>query len=149
MEKFAEAQKCMRRAQILQGEPDVARLSLATASGVELKLSSKNVMGVEIPIISLVLGKQEWYGYYESTVELDEAVTRHRQLLPDLMKMIEKQLALRKLAEEIKKTKRRVNSLEYVAIPRLEREEKEITLKLDELERESFARLKTIKAKAG
>ncbi|MCD6413997.1 MAG: V-type ATP synthase subunit D [Candidatus Diapherotrites archaeon] len=148
-EKFARAQKTMARAQAIQGEPDIARLALGTASGVELEYSTRNVMGVEVPMISLVPGEQQWYGLYESTVELDEAVTLHRELLPDLLRLVEKQLALKKLAEEIKKTKRRVNSLEYIAIPAIKSEEKMITLKLDELERESFTRLKKIKDKAG
>lgn len=147
-EKFAKAQTCMRKAQALQGEPDVARLSLGTASGVELEYSSRNVMGVQVPMMELLPTKQQWYGYYESTVELDEAVALHRELLPDLLKLIEKQLALSKLADEIRKTKRRVNSLEYIAIPHLAHEEKMITLKLEELERESFSRLKIIKAKS-
>ena len=52
---------------------------------------------------------------------------------------------LKHLAEEIKKTKRRVNSLEYLTMPRLEKVKKVITFKLEELERENFSRLKKIK----
>ncbi|MCD4740703.1 V-type ATP synthase subunit D [archaeon] len=147
-QNFSKAQKAMQRAQALQGQPDVARLALGTASGVELEQTTRNVMGVQVPIIDLKPVEHQWYGYYEFTVELDEAVALHRELLPDLLKLIEKQLALRKLADEIRKTKRRVNSLEYIAIPRLKHEEKLITLKLEELERESFSRLKVIKAKS-
>lgn len=149
IQKFADAQECMRRAQALQGETDVERLALGTSTGVSLEFGSKNVMGVEVPTIRVISVNPEWFGYYESTVELDDAVAKHRALLPDLLKLVEKQLALRKLAEEIKKVKRRVNSLEYITIPRLEKEEKLITLKLDELERENFSRLKKIKARAG
>lgn len=148
-EKFASAQNSMKRAQALQGQPDVARLALGTSSGFKLEQENKNIMGVRVPILHAMPSKQEWYGYYESTVELDEAVAKHRELLPDLLRLIEKQLALNKLAEEIKTTKRRVNSLEYIAIPRLEKQEKLITFKLDELERESFSRLKVIKQKSG
>jgi len=145
-ESLAMAQLALKEAQALQGETEVERLSLATSGGMELKVKPKKIMGVEVPELSVESLEQHWFGYYESTVALDDAVARHRVLLPQMIKVIEKQLALKKLASEIKKVKRRVNSLEYIAIPRLEQQEKMITLKLDELERENFSRLKKIKA---
>jgi V/A-type H+-transporting ATPase subunit D len=146
-EKFVKAQAAMERAQALQGEADVERFALGIASGVDLGFTPRNVMGVKVLDVSILptTEKQQWYGYYESTVELDEAVALHRQLLPDLIRLIEKQLTLNNLGEEIKKTKRRVNSLEHRTIPRLTQEQHLIEVKLDELERESFTRLKMIK----
>jgi len=145
--KFATAQKAMRNAQALQGEADIERLSLGTASGVSISMDSRNVMGVEVPMMNLEQGEPSWYGFYESTVELDEAVKLHRELLPQLIEIMEKQLALKKIGDEIKTVKRRVNSLEYIIIPRIETQEKMITLKLEQLEKEDFSRLKKIKQK--
>jgi len=102
-------------------------------------------MGVEVPVITNIDVKHEWPGYFEQTVELDNAIKQYRDMFPDLIRLMEQQLMLKHLAEEIKKTKRRVNSLEYLAIPRLEHTKKIITFKLEELERENFSRLKKIK----
>ena len=102
-------------------------------------------MGVEVPLIKDIKVEHHWHGYFEQTVELDNAIKQYRDIFPDLIKLMEKQLMLKHLAEEIKRTKRRVNSLEYLTIPRLENVKKIITFKLEELERENFSRLKKIK----
>ena len=65
-----------------------------------------------------------------------------------MLKLAEKQLALQRLSESIKKTKRKVNSLEYNIIPRMEYVRDEIAFKLEERDRESFTRLKKVKEKA-
>ena len=104
-------------------------------------------MGVKMPEIKDVKVDHGWYGYFESSAELDNAVATYRDLMPNLLKLAEKQLALKKLADEISKTKRKVNSLEYIIIPRFEKLIKAIGFKLEERERESFTRLKKIKAK--
>jgi V/A-type H+-transporting ATPase subunit D len=147
-DQFVLAQNALKEAEAVQGETEVERLSLAASGGLELDIKLKQVMGVEIPELQIKQVEQPWFGYYESTVAFDDAVARYRNLLPQLIQIIEKQLALKKIANEIKKVKRRVNSLEYIAIPRLEEQEKKITLKLDELERENFTRLKKIKSRS-
>ena len=141
------AQRSLHRAQAIQGEIDVERFAAGAASGVEVDFSTKKIMSVQVPEVGDIKTDPQWYGYFESTVELDSAVTKYRELLPVLVKLSAKQLGLQKLAEEIKKTKRKVNSLEYILIPRMEREKKLIQFKLEEQERENFSRLKIIKAK--
>ncbi len=144
---IVKAQSALYKAQALQGEVDIERFSSAISAGTNVSFSKKSIMGVELPIITDITVKGEWYGYFESSVELDSAILLYRKLFPRLMRLSEKQLALKRFAEEIKKTKRKVNSLEYIIIPKLEKVKSMITLKLEELERENFTRLKKIKAK--
>jgi V/A-type H+-transporting ATPase subunit D len=139
------AQNSLYNAQAIEGELNIERTALGLSSGAVIKLSSKSIMGVEVPLIEEINVENHWHGYYEQTVELDTAIKQYRDLFPDLIKLMEQQLMLKHLAEEIKKTKRRVNSLEYLAIPKLEHTKKIITFKLEELERENFSRLKKIK----
>lgn len=142
---FAQAQDSLYRAQALQGEADVSRLALGVSSGVKVEFETKKIMSVSIPEIKELSVNPQWYGYFESTVELDNAVKKYRELLPTLLKLSAKQLALQKLADEIKATKRKVNSLEYLIMPRLKKTKKMIAFKLEEQERENFTRLKKIK----
>lgn len=147
-EKIVQAEKSLYNAQAIEGEPNIERLILGLSSDVKIEFSKKSIMGVEIPIIKDIKVKPSWHGYFEQTVELDNAIKQYRELFPIFVKLVEKQLILRYLVEEIKKTKRRVNSLEYITIPSLEKVEKLIEFKLEELERENFSRLKMIKKKA-
>lgn len=139
------AQNSLYNAQAIEGEINIERTALGLSSGASIELSSRSIMGVEVPLIKNIKVEHQWHGYFEQTVELDNAIKQYRDMFPDLIRLMEKQLMLKHLAEEIKKTKRRVNSLEYLAIPRLEHTKKIITFKLEELERENFSRLKKIK----
>jgi len=139
------AQGSLYNAQAIEGELNIDRVALGLSSGSSVELSSRSIMGVEVPVIDDIKVEHHWPGYFEQTVELDNAIKQYRDIFPELVRLMEKQLMLKHLAEEIKKTKRRVNSLEYLTIPRLEHTKKIITFKLEELERENFSRLKKIK----
>ena len=143
--KLVNAQNSLHNAQAIEGELNIERTAIGLSSGASIDLSSKSIMGVEIPVIKDIKVEHHWHGYYEQTVELDNAIKQYRDTFPELIRLMEKQLTLKHLAEEIKKTKRRVNSLEYLTMPRLEHTKKIITFKLEELERENFSRLKKIK----
>ncbi|MHA1911353.1 MAG: V-type ATP synthase subunit D [Candidatus Kariarchaeaceae archaeon] len=143
--KLGKAKKSLFNAIALDGALDIERLSLGLAQEVKIDFVSEKLMGVEIPKLQDMQISYEWPGYFDQSVELDNAIVKYRNLFPDLVKLAEKQLVMTKLAEEIKKTKRRVNSLEYLTIPRLEGIARFIAFRLEELERENFARLKVIK----
>ena len=147
-DKLQHSLRALRKAQAVQGITDVERFALGVSPDLKVEFGSKRIMGQEMPFVSEVENKQQWHGFIESSVELDNAMVRFRAFLPALIKLSAKQLAFQNLAEEIKKTKRRVNSLEYIIIPRLEGAGDLISFKLEELERENFTRLKIVKAKA-
>ncbi len=146
---FRDAQYSLQRAEALIGTQGIEEIASSLTGEVEFKVTEKSLMGVKIPLIEDVTVNKQWFSLLDSNLELDNAVMKYRKLFVSLMKLVEKQIALNKLAEDIKKTKRKVNSLEYIIMPRLEDTKKMITFKLEEQERENFTRLKKIKKKSG
>ena len=145
--KIIFAQKSLSRAQALQGTADIERVFNSLTDDVVITFKQRNIMGVKIPEIDEIKTDYHWYSYLDSNVELDNAVVLYREMFPSLMKLAEKQLALNRIADDIKKTKRKVNALEYIIVPRLEAVKEMISFKLEEQERENFTRLKKIKKK--
>ena len=140
-----KAQKALRMAQAMQGQQEIERIALSTGEGVKITTETKSVMSVKLPVLKEIQVSYDWYSIHDSSIELEEAVSKYRAMLPELLNLFSKQLALERLAEEITRTKRKVNSLEYIRIPNLKKTKKTITIKLEELERENFTRLKKIK----
>jgi V/A-type H+-transporting ATPase subunit D len=143
--KLIEAHRALQLAQALQGQQEIERVALSTGEGVKVTIESTSIMSVKLPVIKEVKSSYDWFSIHDSSVELEEAVSKYRALFPELLTLFSKQLALEKLAEEIIKTKRKVNALEHIRIPALQKQRKLISTKLEELERENFTRLKKIK----
>lgn len=115
-----------------------------------LSVKSKNVMSVEIPVFEVSTRTSEAsdiysYGFASTSFELDEAVDRVSELLPKMLKLAEIEKATSLMAAEIEKTRRRVNALEHVMIPRYRDTIRMITMKLEENDRSSRARLMKVK----
>jgi len=116
---------------------------------VKLKTSDQNVMGVNVPAIEILPSQEkELYPYSFAGVsgELDESIGKLSNLLIKLIKLAEVEKTCNMLADEIEKSRRRVNALEYVMIPKLEETIKYISMKLDENERGNIVRLMKVKA---
>lgn len=118
--------------------------------GVALEVDKKNIMSVNVPVFSFKTTAENpadvfAYGYARTSGELDSAIVSVSDLFPKLLALAasEKETAL--LAAELEKTRRRVNALEYVMIPKLEVTIKYITMKLDENERGNQTRLMKVK----
>ena len=115
---------------------------------VELDVSYKNIMSVDVPEFSFAESDGNTiypYGYAMTSGELDDAVDGLSRLMPKLLRLAETEKSAQLLAQEIEKTRRRVNALEYVMIPDLSEKIKEITMKLDENERGNLTRLMKVK----
>lgn len=116
-----------------------------------LSITTRNVMGVKIPEITgrdekyRVLNEQ--YALVGLSVKMEDAMDNFAEALRISMDIAEVENTLRKILAEVEKTKRRVNSIENVLIPRLQGQAKYITMRFDEMERENFVTLKTVKAK--
>ncbi|MBN1156269.1 V-type ATP synthase subunit D [Candidatus Woesearchaeota archaeon] len=143
--QLTSAQKALRMAEAMQGSHDVERFVIGIPPTGQISVTKKSIMGVELPEIQEIKVSNDWFGYFESSLELDSAVVQYRDLVPVLLKLSEKQLALKRLGEEIGRTKRKVNALEYIIMPRIEKTKIGIVFKLAERERENFTRLKKIK----
>jgi V/A-type H+-transporting ATPase subunit D len=87
------------------------------------------------------------YSIIGSSAKIDDASAEFSKSLNLVIKLAETENAIRKLIREIEKTKRRVNALEFVLIPRLSEQSKVIQFRLEEMERDSFVMLKSIKRK--
>ena len=85
------------------------------------------------------------YGFAQTSGELDDALDRMARVFEDMLKLAEVEKTMQLLAEEIEKTRRRVNALEYVMIPELEQNIKYITMKLEENENSTKVRLLKVK----
>lgn len=117
---------------------------------VELDVTRKNIMSVNVPVMKFVREAREGasiypYGYAQTSGELDGAIKKLNDILPNLLELAEVEKACQLMADEIEKTRRRVNALEYVMIPQLEETIKYITMKLDENERGNLTRLMKVK----
>ncbi|MCS7233972.1 MAG: V-type ATP synthase subunit D [Synergistetes bacterium] len=111
-----------------------------------LKISKVNMMSVFVPKFDFFYeGDPTNYGFWETSGELDVALYTFINFLPKLIKLAEMEKAVILLADEIERTRRRVNALEYVLIPGLEEAISFITMKLDEMERAALTRLMKIK----
>ena len=118
---------------------------------VKAECTTESIMGVDVPKIELINEKRADglpYAYSEITGEADYSVQKASDLLPKMVALAQTEKAVRMLAEEIERNKRRVNALEYVMIPQLEETIKYIKDKLDENERAAVVRLMKVKSKA-
>ena len=135
--------------QAITGVLEVGSIAESIPEMPEIELKLANVMGVRIPKIEYTREDEKKRGYslmFTST-HLDRAVDDFNQAKNEILELVETEETLKRLSDEIVKTKRRVNALEYVMIPELIRTQKYITAKLEEMERENFFRLKTVKKK--
>ena len=117
---------------------------------VELEMTFQNIMSVDVPEYHFKTRSQDPgeaypYGFAQTSGELDDAVDAMSQVFQDMLKLAEIEKTSQLLAEEIEKTRRRVNALEYVKIPQMEESIKYITMKLDENERANTIRLMKVK----
>lgn len=117
---------------------------------LEIELETQNIMSVHTPKLNWKhVGETSAsiypYGFAETSGELDDSISTLSELLPRLLELAEVEKAVNLLADEIERTRRRVNALEYVMIPELQQTVRYITMKLDENERANLTRLMKVK----
>jgi len=117
---------------------------------VELNMTFQNIMSVNVPEYHFKTknddpGEIYPYGFAATSGELDTAVDALSQVFQDMLKLAQIEKTSQLLAEEIEKTRRRVNALEYVKIPQMQETIKYISMKLEENERANTIRLMKVK----
>jgi len=131
--------------------PDMLEQSLLyPRQSVELGMSYKNIMSVNVPQYSFHTKNNDPseiypYGFAQTSGELDDALEKLAQVFQDMLELAQVEKTMQLLAEEIEKTRRRVNALEYVMIPELEGNIKYISMKLEENENSTKVRLLKVK----
>src|SRR5437867_1409266 len=140
----------IRMAEMLAGSMRLENVAMKIPQLSKLQITPKNVMGVRIPKI---VGGQGNQALTEHLLELPPSINEAIKAFQNVHRMVldvaEKETTLRKLLLEIEKTKRKSNAIENVFIPRLLAAVKFITFRLDEMERDTFIMLKTVKRKMG
>lgn len=137
-------------ARAVDGPVTVRSVSYATRGSVEVNVSTVNVMGVIVPEIEekqvtrslLARG----YGIPRVSSRIDRTAESFERELETILKVATVEVRLKKIGDEIQKTRRRVNALEHVVIPELETQVAYIRMVLDERAREDLFRLKKVKA---
>ena len=112
---------------------------------LELKETRRNILSIQLPHFEADVSPGRGYSLLDAPLELDEAAARMAGYLPDILEIAETEHALWLMIKEIESTRRRVNALEYIMIPRLRNTVKYIQAKLDENERSNITRLMKIK----
>ena len=117
---------------------------------VELTMTFKNVMSVNVPEYHYQTRTDDTgdifpYGFAATSGELDGAVAALGEVFQNMLKLAQTEKAAQLMAEEIEKTRRRVNALEYVVIPETQENIRYITMKLDENDRSTTTRLMKVK----
>ena len=117
---------------------------------VELGIEFKNIMSVNVPEYSFHTKNNDPseiypYGFAQTSGELDDALEQMAKVFEDMLELAQVEKTMQLIAEEIERTRRRVNALEYVMIPELEENIRYITMKLEENENSTKVRLLKVK----
>jgi V/A-type H+/Na+-transporting ATPase subunit D len=118
--------------------------------GVSIEVGNKNIMSVDVPVFEFTTTTDDTsniypYGFASTSGELDSAIADLSDIFPIMLKLAALEKEVQLLAAEIEKTRRRVNALEYVMIPKFQETIKYIQMKLDENERGNQTRLMKVK----
>lgn len=131
--------------------PEMLEQALAyPKQSVSLDMKFKNIMSVNVPQYTFHTQNDDPaeiypYGFAQTSGELDDALEALSEVFQDMLELAQVEKSMQLLAQEIEKTRRRVNALEYVMIPEYEKNIKYISMKLDENERSSTSRLMKVK----
>jgi len=148
-ELLTQAYDAFVDAQMAIGQRKLHQTSVGVEDRFMIEAKSRNVIGVTIPYIQVKIKPLETFPYnvYDTSIKLDEATIKMAEAIKAVAELSSAEAAVKKLAEAIAATKRRVNSLEYVVIPRMLNTIRYIEMHLEEAEREDFFRLKRIKSR--
>lgn len=136
-------------AESVEGRITVKSTAFAMKDAPQIQLESHNIMGVVVPKIESSSVRKpinkRGYGLLGTSSYIDEAVDSYEELVEKIIMAAEIETTMKKLLDDIEKTKRRVNALEFKVIPELTEAMVFIRLRLEEMERENTFRLKRIK----
>ncbi|GMG62006.1 V-type ATP synthase subunit D [Tetragenococcus halophilus] len=149
-EEMVNAMKAFRLANASLNENFIEELFILPAADVSLEMAKKNIMSVSVPIMNFqydedFLEAPLEYGFLNSNAPLDQSIEGFTNVLPKLLELTEIEKSCQLLSDEIEKTRRRVNALEYMTIPELEETIYYIRMKLEEDERAGVTRMIKVK----
>ena len=145
-----EAHAAFTVASSLMGPEMLEQALLYPKQSVELEMTYRNVMSVNVPVYTFHTRNEDPteiypYGFAQTSGELDIALEALSRVFQDMLELAQVEKSMQLLAQDIEKTRRRVNALEYVMIPQMQEQIRYITMKLDENERANITRLMKVK----
>jgi len=148
-EQLAKAYADFVDAQMAMGYMKLEQTSIGVEDRFSIDPKSRNVIGVIVPYLKVDVKALDGFPYnvYDTSIKLDVATNSMAEAIKLIAELSSAEAALMKLAQAIAATKRRVNSLEYIVIPRMVGTVRYIEMHLEEAEREDFFRLKRIKGR--
>ncbi|HTT44390.1 MAG TPA: V-type ATP synthase subunit D [Thermoplasmata archaeon] len=138
----------IRMAEMLEGPTRLENISMLLPDIAPVAVTTKNVMGVRTPQVDRGgYSPVSTADLLDLPISVQESVRRFQRIYGIVLDIAEKENSLRRLLKEIEKTKRRASAIENVLVPRLEGVVRYIKFRFDEMERDSFSMLKTVKRK--
>ncbi|MCI4368284.1 MAG: V-type ATP synthase subunit D [Thermoplasmata archaeon] len=147
-QRIALGYASIRQAEMMEGPTRLENISMLLPGLHPIGVSTKNVMGVKTPRVDA--GKYSPVSdpsLLDLPTSINESIRHFQGIYQVVLAIAEKENALRRLLREIEKTKRRASAIENVLIPRLQGTVRYIKFRFDELERDAFSMLKTVKRK--
>lgn len=136
----------------VEGEIAVKSAAYAIKSEPQVEVGSKSIMGMTVPKVEAKIERgnilSKGYGVISTSAYIEEASEAFERLLVTLVRAAEIETTMKKLLDEIEKTKRRVNALEFKVIPELLEGKRFVEFRLEEMSREETIRLKLLKSKS-
>ena len=150
--RYSEAMTKIAIADAVDGVLAVRSAALAISVEPRIELFTRNLMGVVVPEIESTTirtrPEDRGYGILGTSPHIDLATGAFQKLVESIVQAAELETTMRRLLDEIERTKRRVNALEFKVLPDLEDAKRFIQMRLEEMERDNIFRLKRIKGKA-
>jgi V/A-type H+-transporting ATPase subunit D len=144
---LAKAYQNLREANMAKGSETIANVALGSSSEANYLIDYKSIMGVTVPVVEFQSENdvKPDYGFANTSVELDQTFKQFYNVLKLIADLARAEGATFQIANDVRRTQRRVNALNYVLIPRYKSIAKSIELVLEEKDREEFVRTKIIK----
>jgi V/A-type H+/Na+-transporting ATPase subunit D len=144
---LAKAYQNLREANMARGSETIANVALGSNAKANYFIDYKSIMGVSVPVVEFQSEKEVKpdYGFANTSVELDQTFKQFQKILELIADLAMEEGATFQIANDVRRTQRRVNALNYVLIPRYKSMAKSIELVLEEKDREEFVRTKIIK----
>lgn len=152
VQDYIRAEQRLNMAKAADGTIAIKSVAFALQQEPAVDLQSRNIMGVVVPKISAEAVHKKMYergyGIIGTSAAIDEAADAYESLVDKIITAAEVETSLMKLVDDIEKTKRRVNALEFKVIPDIQDTIRFIGFALEEMDRDNIVRLKKLKAKA-
>jgi V/A-type H+-transporting ATPase subunit D len=144
--QFPEVIQLFAKAAATASPPATEAAAARACSGAVLRVQHRRIMGVAVPQMEITLGEGiAPYNLDETSPYLDAAIERLRELFPSVVRLGQLEDTIRRLADELERTRRRTNALEYSVIPDLRATRRSIEARLEEYTRSDISRLMKVK----